>query len=275
MKELSQRNCTLLSQFCQASRRQADRNRLLAVLAQPPQRALPRRFASTSIGLRQLYREPQNHPPISLQCPVRQKSTIAAPVSKSTDPASTLQSLHEKGRKIETSTTIPDKLDVLELLEKCLQFAQVIVFGRTEDNAATKTETEDTPTSSLLDLDESAAEGTVEVSSSTKLSKAFRENASVSLSQVAFNLLRDPKIFITPEMLQLYVRIQALLGKPAYLPEIFHLYATKPIPRPGSNPVTYHAASPRSPKNAIPIELSDAALDAAIAKKDLPLALSV
>jgi len=276
MRELSQRNCTLLSQFCQASRRQADRNRLLAVLVQPPQRTLPRRFASTSIGLRQLYREPQNRPrPISPQCPGRQKSTIAAPVSKSTDPASTLQSLHEKGRKIETSTTIPDKLDVLELLEECLQFAQVIVFGRTEDNAATETETEDTPTSSLLDLDESAAEGTVEVSSSTKLSKAFRENASASLSQVAFNLLRDPKIFITPEMLQLYVRIQALLGKPAYLPEIFHLYATKPIPRPGSNPVTYHAASPRSPKNAIPIELSDAALDAAIAKKDLPLALSV
>src|SRR5271156_409343 len=215
MKELSQRSCTLLSQFYQASRRQADRNRLLAVLAQPPQRALPRRFASTSIGLRQLYREPQNRPrPISPQCPVRQKSTIAAPVSKSTDPASTLQSLHEKGRKIETSTTIPDKLDVLELLEECLQFAQVIVFGRTEDNAATETEPEDTPTSSLLDLDESAAEGTVEVSSSTKLSKAFRENASASLSQVAFNLLRDPKIFITPEMLQLYVRIQALLGKP-------------------------------------------------------------
>jgi hypothetical protein len=51
-----------------------------------------------------------------------------APVSKSTDPASTLQSLHEKGRKIETSTPIPDKLDVLELLEECLQFVQVIAF---------------------------------------------------------------------------------------------------------------------------------------------------
>jgi hypothetical protein len=273
MKELSQRSCTLLSQFYQASRRQADRNRLLAVLVQPPQRTLPKRFASTSIGFRQ---SPQKgRRPISPQCSARQKSRIAAPVSKPTNPASNLQSLHEKARKIETSTTIPDKLDVLELLEECLQFAQVIVFGRTEDNAATETETEDTPTSSLLDLDESAAEGTVEISSSSKLSKAFRENTSTSLSQMAFNLLRDPKIFITPEMLQLYVRIQALLGKPEYLPEIFHLYATKPIPRPDSNPVTYHAASPRSPKNAIPIELSDAALDAAIAKKDLPLALSV
>jgi hypothetical protein len=180
----------------------------------------------------------------------------------------------ETSRKIGGSTTIPDKLDVLELLEQCLHFAQVLVFGRTEENAAPELAAENTPTSSLLDLDESS-EASVEVSSSSRLSRSFRENASTTLSQLIFNLLRGPQIFITPEMLQLYVRIQALLGKPEYLPEIFHLYATKPIPRPGSNPITYHKPSPRSPKNAIPIELSDAALDAAIAKKDLPLALLV
>ena len=180
----------------------------------------------------------------------------------------------ESSRKIGGSTTIPDKLDVLELLEQCLHFAQVLVFGRTEENTAPELAAENTPTSSLLDLDESS-EASVEVSSSSGLSRSFRENASTALSQLIFNLLRGPKIFITPEMLQLYVRIQALLGKPEYLPEIFHLYATKPIPRPGSNPIAYHKPSPRSPKNAIPIELSDAALDAAIAKKDLPLALSV
>ena len=205
---------------------------------------------------------------------VRHKYTVAAQISESTDPTSTLQALVKKAKKIGNSTTVPDKLDVLELLEECLRFAQVIVFGRTEDNAASDTGGEDSPTSSLLDLDESP-DGTVEVSSSSNLTKVFRENASASLSQLVFNLLRDSKVFITPEMLQLYVRIQALLGKPEYLPEIFHLYATKPIPRPESSPITFRKPSPRSPKNAIPIELSDAALDAAIAKKDLPLALSV
>jgi hypothetical protein len=276
MKRLSKRSCVLISQPCQASRRQADRNKLLAVLAKPAHRSPERAFHFASIGPKQLYREPQsNRRTPSPQFVVRHKSTIAARTSKSTDPLSTLKSLVENGRKIGSSTTIADKLDVLEFLEECLHFAQVIVFGRTEDNAATETEAEDTPTSSLLDLDESSSEGTIEVSSSSNLSKSFRENASTSLSRLVFHLLCDPKVFITPEMLQLYVRIQALLGKPEYLPEIFHLYATKPIPRPGSNPITYHSPSSRSPKNAIPIELSDAALDAAIAKKDLPLALSV
>jgi hypothetical protein len=276
MKTLSQRSCLVISQSCQASRRQADRNRLLAVLAKPSQSSPQRGFSLASIGPKRFHRKPQSNPKTpSTQFLVRHNSTIATPISKSTDPASTIQSLVKNGRQIGSSTTIPDKLDVLELLEECLNFAQVIVFGRTEDNAPLEIEAEDTPTSSLLDLDESSSEGMIEVSSSSNLSKAFRENASTSLSQLVFNLLRDPKVFITPEMLQFCVRIQALLGKPEYLPEIFHFYATKPIPLPGSNPITYRKPSPRSPKNAIPIELSDAALDAAIAKKDLPLALSV
>jgi hypothetical protein len=245
------------------------------VLAKPSYSSPDKRFSLASTGPQQVHRATQsNRQDPYLRFVVRHKFTLVTPNRKSTDPTSTLESLVETGRKIGSSTTIPDKLDVLEFLEQCLHFAQVVIFGRTEDDAVSELEADHTPTSSLLDLDESS-EGSVEVSSSSSLSKSFRENASTTLSQLVFNLLRNPKIFITPEMLQLYVRIQALLGKPEYLPEIFHLYATKPIPRPGSNPIAYHKPSPRSPKNAIPIELSDAALDAAIAKKDLPLALSV
>ena len=277
MKTLSGRSSTLISTSRQLSRRQAEQHRPIAGPTKPSNSPRLRSFGPTYTGPRQLNAEPHNYrrvrPPRYL---VRHKSTIAtAPVSRSTGSSSTkLQSLIQNGKNIGGSTVIPDKLEVLELLEECLKFAQVIVFGRTEDAA----ETEESPTSSLLNLDESSTDDTavVEVSSSSDLSKAFRDQAAASLSSLVFNLLRDPKIFITPEMLQLYVRIQALLGRPEYLPEVFHLYATKPIPRPGSsNPITYSTSSPRSPKNAIPIELADAALDAAIAKKDLPLALSV
>lgn len=276
MKALSQRSCSLVCRSCRASWRQADRNRLHAVLVQRSHLSPQRCFSVASSGPKQLQKESHStRKAPGLLFVVRRKSTTAAPSRKSTQIAPTLQSLVAEGRAIESSTTIPDKLDVVEFLEECLHFAQAIIFGRAEDNAVEESDAENTPTSSLLDLDESTPAGTVEVSSSSNLSKAFREKASRSLSLLVFNLLRDPKIFITPEMLQLYVRIQALLGKPEYLPEIFHLYAAKPIPRPGSNPITYHAPSPRSPKNAIPVELSDAALDAAVAKKDLPLALSV
>ena len=276
MKTLSQPSCTLIKHSGQASRRQADRNRLLAVLAKPSNSSLPRSIGPTSFVTRQLNREPHSYRRTEIPWrQVRHKSMVAAPVPASTDPTSTVQSLVGRGRKIGRSNTIPENLEVLELLEECHSFAQVVVFGRTEDSAVVEIETEESPTSSLLDLEESSSEGTIEASSPSNLTKAFRDKASGSLSECVFNLLRDPKVFLTPKMLQLYVRIQALLGKPEYLPEIFHLYATKPIPLPRSSPIAYRDPSPRSSKNAIPMELSDAALDAAIVKKDLPLALSV
>lgn len=173
-------------------------------------------------------------------------------------------------------------MEVLELLERCYQYANYIIFGQTEvpqkvDDALEGDK--DTATSSLLDLDESPSNGTV-VKVSTpdevpSMSMASREEAAQTISVLVYDTLRAKTIFITPEMLDLFVRIECLLGSPQYLPSIFYLYANKPIPVPKSSPVRYKRPWPKSPKNAIPLRLADAALEAAIVKKDLPLAVAI
>ena len=108
------------------------------------------------------------------------------------------------------------------------------------------------------------------------MSASFRSSAATRLSKLSYDLLRDPKVYITEDMLQMYVRILCQLGKPEYLPEIFHLYATKPIAKAeSSNPVKYTSPWPRMPKYAVPIDLAEAALESAILVKNLPLAMAI
>ena len=118
------------------------------------------------------------------------------------------------------------------------------------------------------------------------MSIPFRLRAASVLAENIRDLLCDPKVYITPEILQLYVRTQCMINKPEHIPEIFHLYAHKPIPRssqPPPNPsesqqppaIKYKRSFPWSPNNAIPVSLAEAALASAIAIKSLPLSLSV
>jgi hypothetical protein len=111
---------------------------------------------------------------------------------------------------------------------------------------------------------------------SNHMSVAFRAKAASTLSHLSYILLRDPKVYITDGMLDMYVRLLCQLGQPEYLPEIFDLYATKPIPKINtSNPVQYKPSWPKMPNQAIPLELAEAALESAILKKNLSLAIAI
>jgi hypothetical protein len=193
-------------------------------------------------------------------------------------PTFTLSSLVDEGAKIAASHGhIPAETDVLELLERCHDYANFIVFGQREvpqnvDDAIQYEE--DTATSSLLDLDEASA-GTSVNDTQLGMPVSSREKAADTISLLIYDVLRAKNVFITPPMLDLFVRTECLLGSPQYIPSIFYLYANKPIPKPKTSPIVYRNPWPRSPKNAIPRTLSDAALDAAIAKKDLPLAIAI
>lgn len=95
------------------------------------------------------------------------------------------------------------------------------------------------------------------------------------LSQLAENLLKHPNVFISPTILSAYVNLQTLLRHPRSIPEIFHLYAHKPIPEEGSSPPKFTTPKPWGPRQAIPAAVAEKALDAAIAAKDMPGALAV
>jgi hypothetical protein len=225
----------------------------------------------------------------TIKLPVQSKSrTQASPTSapstlSTSNVEENLKWITNTSRNIISSEAVPDDLTVLEVLVQAQEVSNILVFGTPVQPQA---ETADKPTasppgrgstSSLLELEDentSTVYGAKAASSST-LSAATRQRASSVISETIYDVLRDPKVFITPNALNLYTRTQLLLGRPQYLPAIFDLYATKPIPTAGSSPITYSKTWKAHPKNAIDLSLSGAALDAAIAKKDLSLAIAI
>ncbi|KIX95613.1 uncharacterized protein Z520_08733 [Fonsecaea multimorphosa CBS 102226] len=223
----------------------------------------------------------------------------SAEVSSTTslDPPRRLNEFRKFVAQIQSSNAAADKDDVLEALMDMYEFAGVLVHGGTgkmvpEETAArtTTTQGKEMGDALLQDLAEdnkssprlqSVGVATIDSISvpgtgTQTMSLSFREDAAKRVSQLAYDLLRDPKVYITEDMLQMYVRILCLLGRPEYLPEIFHLYATKKIPAAdSSNPVKYSNPWPRLPKYAVPLDLAEAALESAILKKNLPLALAI
>jgi hypothetical protein len=95
------------------------------------------------------------------------------------------------------------------------------------------------------------------------------------LSQLAADLIKHEKVFLSPNVLAVYIHLQRLLARPKTIPEALYLYANKPVPVEGSSPPKFSRPSPKSAKQAIPADLADEALTAAIEAKDLPLALDV
>ncbi|KAL1791830.1 hypothetical protein ACET3X_009581 [Alternaria dauci] len=95
------------------------------------------------------------------------------------------------------------------------------------------------------------------------------------LSKLAEDLLRHEKVFLSPNVLSVYVHLQRLLARPETIPEALYLYAHKPVPVEGSSPPKYSYPSPKSAKQAVPADIADAALTAAIDAKDMALALSI
>ncbi|KAK5717839.1 hypothetical protein LTR15_008680 [Elasticomyces elasticus] len=107
---------------------------------------------------------------------------------------------------------------------------------------------------------------------------SFISQASLlnTISERAEALLRHPDVFITPQILKLYVNLQTLLHQPSSLPDIFDLYARKPIPTTSpTGKTTYSSPSPTKINSAIPSPTAHLALASAIASHDLPLALDI
>ena len=170
---------------------------------------------------------------------------------------------------------VPDELAVLEALNRILEFSNVIVYGQAE--APIEAEFDEDSSTILDDLDEDIP-ARKQVSHDTRaraMTMSFRNKAADTICDLIYTLVRDPKVFITLTILQVYTRVQCLLGRPEYLPQIFHMYANKPKPIEKSSPIQYKNSWPNTPQNAIPIDLSDAAIECAIQKKDMPLAIAI
>ncbi|WEW55782.1 hypothetical protein PRK78_001215 [Emydomyces testavorans] len=188
------------------------------------------------------------------------------------DPDLMLRDVLQDSHAIITTAALPTEDTIIHLLERCKDIANIAL----SDNSVSTKKTEDNATSSLLDLEEGNGNRNKSAAKAkTTPMKNFRQRATIAISSMLNELLRDPKIFISPKILREYTLIQTQLRKADHFPEIFTLYATKPAPQATGSTITYRTVNPKTAKNAIPQELADMALDVAIEQKNLPLAIAI
>ena len=174
--------------------------------------------------------------------------------------------------KLLQSPTAPKETSVVESLETCEGLAKYLKSIFESPNASE--EVKSTPAMDLLFLDEQN-EAHRNSQSAVIVAAAIRNQAVEKLSDTAYTIVVDPKVFISPRILEIYVNLQSLLGRPDTLSHVLSLYANKPVPQPGTAPIKYTAANPASLAAAVPIQIANEALTAAIQSNNLPLCLDI
>ncbi len=173
----------------------------------------------------------------------------------------------QKASIILTSSAVPDEQTVYGTLKICENLA--IKLAAVAKNYGRIARSSDGPTTNLLSMEDRAAPAkgpSIDPNKRRRIKK---------ISELAYKIAQDPKVFMTRKLLELYVKIQNLLGQPQSFPHIFDLFASKAIPKPGTSPPTYKDSNINSPSVAIPLHVAKSALNAAIGVKDLALCLSI
>ena len=178
-----------------------------------------------------------------------------------------LSELLSKAKSLAQSTVAPSGQSSKEALDSCKRLAATLVGAEIDPNADSYS-----PSSSLLDLEELRKRSGLPTGS---LSKATRDRIVDEVAKVALDIISCPPVFITPSLLATYVDIQAQLKRPEAIPPAFILYASKPSPRPRTNPIKYRVPNPKKASSAIPFSTASIALNAAIDAKNLPVCLDI
>ncbi|KAI9738655.1 MAG: hypothetical protein M1834_008160 [Cirrosporium novae-zelandiae] len=178
-----------------------------------------------------------------------------------------LDQLAKATKSVLQPDTVPSEESCLDLLRPLESLTARLVDRHAVGNDAPTGAS--SPTSALLSLEEDGTRV------ATTILKSDIEHLTQEISQLADDIILHPNVFISPEILETYINIQASLRRPKLFPLVFDLYATKPIPKPNSYPVKYKNQNPKSVKVAIPISVAQKAINTAISVRNLPLALSV
>lgn len=168
---------------------------------------------------------------------------------------------------------IPSEHDVLTTLLHCSRAASLAV-GAPVRRIPKKASGSDTAASSLLSLDASPAEAKQRLAD--KGPAVPRSSDVVDyISHIAFEVVTQPSVLITPKVLEAYVTIQARLGKVETLPHVLSLYASKPKPRVSGGVIEYVQQNPDKTANALDPRIIEKALDTAIEAKNLDVAIGI
>ncbi|KAJ5771247.1 uncharacterized protein N7511_003298 [Penicillium nucicola] len=194
-----------------------------------------------------------------------------ASASAETTLKAAIKAIEQDAAALRKSDAVPTNEVVLELLQRCQRIAKALVSPsyQGEGSSADK----GNAISSLLDLEEK--ENAAKSKGQAHSSQQPDPQLANSISRIVNALLKEEKVFISPEALECYTETQTLLHQAEHFPEIFNLYANKPVPEADSSPVKFIKANPKSVNSAIPAELANKALEVAIAQKNLSLVLAI
>ena len=175
-----------------------------------------------------------------------------------------------RAAKVVQSPTVPSEAAILDALQICNHLA--LSISEPKESSKELRMPDKTPTSNLLSLEEDLAKDSLpKEKTKLKAQDGIRDRVAFT----AYQIVTDPKVFITPSSLSIYVTIQSVLRRPQSFPQIFDLYASKPVPRGHSSPITYRNPNPNNPKAAVPLRVANTAFEAALEAKDLPLCLNI
>ncbi|KAF7951520.1 hypothetical protein EAE96_006826 [Botrytis aclada] len=225
---------------------------------------IPRTFTTIT-------RKRSSKPPKSIPFnPLRQYSSPAhTRPSRNTTEAELEQGLRrgiDACNKLYLETVASEKA-ILDALHTCRLIA-TDVAGEPAKSSDTKKDV--TAAASLLSL---ADRG----SKKLRVQKLSRENQLLvdELSRALFSIVSHESVFISPEILEVYISAQSCLGKPETFPEVFHMYANKPVPIEGSKGKYFKNQNPNKVNNAIPVAVADQALQTAIDARELDVAMDI
>ncbi|KAH7163196.1 hypothetical protein B0J13DRAFT_601742 [Dactylonectria estremocensis] len=158
---------------------------------------------------------------------------------------------------------IPAKQLTATALETCLKAAEALqpLVRRAEAQARAST-------SKLMAL------GSERTGVKPSINAELRDSVN-KISYSTYTIINQPNVEITPEFLELYVVIQATLGRPESLPVVLEQFATKPQPVVKNGVIQYVRRNPNAAVRAIEEGVADMALQTAIDAKNLDSALGI
>ncbi|KAL8997250.1 MAG: hypothetical protein Q9169_003443 [Polycauliona sp. 2 TL-2023] len=178
-----------------------------------------------------------------------------------------------RARTVLQSSTVPETAEVEEIFQACEVFARLI---SEETQPLPQAITDQTSSASnLLSLEENQDDSAARDQADAVLTGPVKNAAAQLISSTAYKMITEPKVYITPKLLLAYVTVQSLLNRPRSFPEVFQLYASKPLPKANTTPVEFTTPNPSNPTAHVPLPVADIALSAGIKIKDLPLCFDI
>ena len=169
--------------------------------------------------------------------------------------------------------TLPSEEAIQNAMQICEELSRTL--SEPQDQESSSPNSTNGPTLNLLSLEQEQGEIIKHSQPTAQPPKLIDSNLGNAISTTAYKIMADPKVYITSQLLSTYVSTQIRLRRPQSFPEIFDMYRSKLVPRPGSFPIQYRKQNPDHPASAIPLPIAQNALSAAIEAKELQLCMDI